>query len=143
MGDYGIHHAHAVCLVRGVLAPEKENFSRKLLPDLSREVRRAVTAVETRDVCIGLLELRVLLARNREVAHHVQAVSASDRPTWHDTHDHLRHESNESLHLEDVQSTGPAGLHGVFRVAVGVLVAVLAANALVATAAERPAAVTW
>ncbi|MDR6140565.1 hypothetical protein QE375_000119 [Microbacterium foliorum] len=65
---------------------------------------------------------------------------AARRPPGDHRDDDLGHEADEALDLEDVQATGTRGVvHG--RLVVGVLVAVAAADALVAAGAERPAAV--
>src|SRR5690606_28225821 len=55
--------------------------------------------------------------------------------------DDLRHESDQTLHFEDVQSSRTGRVDGVRRLAAGVLIAGPAANTLVTTGAERPAAV--
>ena len=74
-------------------------------------------------------------------AHDVEAVAAAGRPAGHDADHDLGHEADEPLHLEDVEAAGLAGVDRVGGVALGVAVAVLAADALVAAGAERPAAV--
>ena len=130
------------CASSAVYSRPRKKISRaNFWPDLAGQVGRAETAVEAGDVGVGLLEPGVLGAGEREVAHHVQAVPAARRPARDDADDHLRHEPDQALHLEDVQSTGAAGIDRSAVVALGVLVAVLAADALVAARAERPAAV--
>jgi hypothetical protein len=89
---------------------------------------------------IRLLEPAVLGARDRQVAHDVQRVPAAGRPPRDHRDDDLRHETDEPLHLEDVEAPG-AGRVGSGRVVGGVRVAVATADALVAARAERPAAV--
>ena len=136
-----VHHAHLAGVVGGVLAAEEEDLAGELLADLAGEVGAAEAAVEAGDVGVGLLEAGVLRAGDREVGDDVQAVPAAGRPARHHADHDLGHEPDEPLHLEDVQPTGAPGLDRVGGVALGVLVAVLAADALVAAAAERPAAV--
>ncbi len=64
----------------------------------------------------------------------MEAVSAAHGPAGDDRDDHFRHEPDETLHLEDVEAARS-------RSPVRVLVAVLAADALIAPRAERPAAI--
>ena len=71
----------------------------------------------------------------------MQAVPAAGRPARHDADHDLGHEADQPLHLEDVQAPGPAGSIDSARLRAGVLVAVRAADALVAAGAERPPAV--
>ena len=72
----------------------------------------------------------------------MQAVPAAGRPPGHDADHDLRHEADQPLHLEDVQPPGPARLDRLGRSSpLGVLVAVVPTDALVAAGAERPAAV--
>ena len=71
----------------------------------------------------------------------MQAVPAAGGPAVDQADDHLGHEPDQPLHLEDVQPPGARGVHGVRGLAGGVLVAGAPADALIATGAERPAAV--
>ena len=141
MGDDRVHHAHAVRVGGGVLVAEEEDLAGELLADLAGEVGGAEAAVEAGHVGVGLLEAGVLRRGQREVAHHVEAVAAAGGPAGHDADHHLGHEADEPLHLEDVEAAGLAGVDRVGGVALGVPVAVLAADALVAAGAERPPAV--
>ena len=61
-GDDGVHHAHAVGVVGGVLVAEEEDLAGELLADLPGEVGRAEAAVEAGHVGVGLLEAGVLRA---------------------------------------------------------------------------------
>jgi hypothetical protein len=108
---------------------------------MPREVGRAVAAVEAGDVGVGLLEAGVLGAGQRQVAHDVQASGRRPRPSRAPRDDDLGHEPDQPLHLEDVQPAERAGSTAPARSPPRVLVAVLAADALVAARAERPAAV--
>ena len=62
VGDDGVHHAHAVGVVGGVLVAEEEDLAGELLADLAGEVGRAEAAVEAGHVGVGLLEAGVLAA---------------------------------------------------------------------------------
>src|SRR5690606_5386323 len=74
-------------------------------------------------------------------AHHVEAVAAADRPARdHRDHD-LRHEADQPLDLEDVEAPEAGGIDPARGLALGVAVAVLAADPLIAAGAEGPAAV--
>ena len=137
----GVHHAHLPSLRSGVFATEEEDLPCELLTHLAGEVGAAEPAVEARHVGVGLLEPGVLLAGEGEVGHHVQAVATAGRPAGHHADHDLRHEPDEPLHLEDVQPPGTARLDALGGVPVGVLVTVLAADSLIAAAAERPAAI--
>ena len=137
----GVDAAHRVHLLGRVLAPEEEDLAGELLPDEAGEVRRPETAVEAGDVAVGLLEAGVLGARQGQVAHDVQAVPAARRPPRHDADHDLGHEPDQPLALEDVQAAGASRIDRVRRLSFGVLVAVLAADALIAAAAERPSAI--
>lgn len=70
--DDPVDGTHGVHLVGGVLLGEEEDLAGELLADHLGEVRRAVTAVEGAHVGVGLLEPRVLLRGQRQVAHDVQ-----------------------------------------------------------------------
>ncbi len=80
----------------------------------------------------------MLLAGEGQVAHDVQAVPAADRPARDHRDDDLGHVADEALHLEDVQA---AEATRIDVRAVGVLVAVAAADPLIAAGAEGPAPV--
>src|SRR5690606_2131172 len=143
-----VHRAPLVGVLRRVLPREEEDLPRALLPHLPREVRRPVAAVERPDVRVGLLEPRVLAARDRQVRDAVQRVPAPGRPPVDDRDDDLGHRPDEPLHLEDVQAPHAPRVDGIARVHVAptvgrgrVLVPGAAADALVAARAERPAAV--
>src|SRR5690606_29152769 len=115
------------------------------------QVGRPVPAVERPDVGVGLLELPVLAAGDRQVGDHVQRVPAPGGPAVDDGDHHLGHGADEALHLQDVQAPGAGGVDVVGGVGatdgpartVGrrVLVAGATADALVPAGAERPAAV--
>jgi hypothetical protein len=84
----------------------------------------------------------MLGARQRQVAHHVQAVAAARCPSGYDGDHDFGHEPDEPLALQDVQAAEPRGVDTLGRVAGGVLVAGAATDALVAAGAERPAAIS-
>ena len=71
----------------------------------------------------------------------MQAVPAAGRPPVDQADDDLGHEPDEPLHLQDVQPPGARRIDGLGGFTRGVLVAAAAADALIATGAERPAAV--
>ena len=71
----------------------------------------------------------------------MQAVPTAGGPAVDQTDDHLGHEPDQPLHLQDVQPACAGGIDGVGGLSVGVLVAGAAADTLVTTGAERPAAV--
>jgi hypothetical protein len=139
--DDFVDRAHRVHLLGGVWAAEEEDLAGELLPGLTRQIRAAVAAVEAADVGVGLLEPGMLTAGQRQVAHHVQAVPAAGGPAVDQTDDRLGHEPDQPLHLEDVQPAGLRGVDRVGRLPGRVLVAGAATDALVASGAERPAAV--
>ena len=85
----------------------------------------------------------MLTTGNSEIAHHVQAVPATHRPARHHADDYLGHESNQALHFQNVEASGARRVDAAGIGAVGVLVAVLAANALVSTATKCPAPIFW
>ena len=141
MGHHGIDHAHGRSVVGGMVLAQKEDFSRLFLTDHFREVRRAVTTVEAGNIGVGLLEDRVLAARNGEVAHDVQTVSAANRPARHDGNDNLGHKADESLDFEDVQSARLGGVDRVGSVASCVLIARFSPNSLISAGTKRPTAI--
>ena len=109
-----------------VLTAQEPDLARLLLADRSREQPGAEAAVERPDARTGLTEARVV-GRDREVAHHVQHVAAADRvPRDHRDH-RLREPADLDLEVEHVEAAD----------AVVADVAVVAADALVATGAER------
>jgi hypothetical protein len=136
-----VHHPHRLRLLRVVAAAEEEDLARELLSDLAREVGAAEAAVEARDVGVGLLEDGVLAGGEGQITGDVEAVAAADGPARHDGDHDLRHEADRALNLEDVEAAGPARVDRRGGLALGVLVAVAAADALIAAAAEGPAAV--
>ena len=136
-----VDRAHVVHLLGGVRAAEEEDLAGELLAHLTGQIRAAVTAVEAADVGVGLLEAGVLAAGQGEVADHMQAVPAAGRPPVDQADDHLGHEPDEALHLEDVQPAGAGRIDRVGGLAGGVLVAGAPADALIAAGAKRPAAV--
>ena len=76
-----------------------------------------------------------------EIGHDVEAVAPAGGPARHHADHDLGHEPDESLHLEDVEPSGAGGVDGFGGLALGVAVAVAAADALIAAGAERPTAV--
>ena len=68
----------------------------------------------------------------------MQAVSTSDGPTGHDGDHDLRHCADQALYLKDVKTAGPPLLDRFSGLALGILIAALAADALIATRAEGP-----
>ena len=135
---HGAHLVHGLCVVGPA---EEEDLTGEFLPGLPREVGAAEAAVEAADIGIGLLEPGVFAAGQGEVAGHVQAVPAAGRPSVDQADHHLGHEPDEPLHLQDVQPPGARRVDGLGGLALGVLVARAAPDALVATGAECPAAV--
>ena len=75
-----VDHAHGVCLLGGVPAPQEEDLPGELLAHLAGQVRRPEATVEAAHVGIGLLEDGVLGAGQGQVADHVQAVPAARGP---------------------------------------------------------------
>ncbi|SLC85326.1 Uncharacterised protein [Mycobacteroides abscessus subsp. massiliense] len=118
MVDDLVDGTHVVHLLGGVGPAQEEDFARELLADHLGQVRAAVPAVETAHVGVGLLEARVLAARQSQVAHHMQAVSAAGGPAIHQ-----------------------GGIHRFGGLAPGVLISGAPPDALVAAGAECPAAV--
>src|SRR5207248_7204901 len=89
----------------------------------------------------GLLEAGVLPARDRQIADNLQAVAAARCPTRDRAQHHLGHEADQPLYLEDMQPAGARRIDPLGRLALGILVPVLVADALIASGAERPPAV--
>ncbi len=132
-----VDRAHVEGLARRVGLGQEEHLAGALLADLAGEVGRAEPAIEAGHVGVGLLEARVLLAGQGQVAHDVEAVPTAGGPARHDGDHHLGHEADEALHLEDVQPAQP----GPVLARAVVLVAVRAADPLVPARAEGPDAV--
>ena len=126
-----IDHAHLVGLLGRVGSAEEEDFAGALLAHLTGEVRGAKAPIETRHVRVRLLEHGVLLARNRHVTDHMQAVASSYSPSRNDSNHHLVHETNLTLHIEDVET-----IHAVFTCVAGV-----GADVLISPAAKGPSAI--
>ena len=68
-------------------------------------------------------------------------MAAACSPAGDEGDNDLGHGADEALHFQDVQSACACRVDAFCGVAAGVVVAVAAADALVATGAERPAAV--
>ena len=58
-------------------------------------------------------------------------MSSSNSPTWHHANDNLRHESDETLHLKDIQAMVSVLSH----------IALMTTRALITTAAKGPFAI--
>jgi hypothetical protein len=120
---------------------EEEDLPGELLTHLAGQVGRAEPTVEAGHVGVGLAEAGMLAAGQRQVADDVQAVAPAGGPPRHQADHHLGHEPDEPLDLEDVEAAGAGRVDRGDRVALGVAVAVAAADALVAARAEGPDAV--
>src|SRR5689334_12918171 len=121
-----VDQAHVQRLLGVVLLAEKPDLTRLLLADDARQQPRAIAAVEAADARARLAEASVV-GGDGEVAHHVQHVAAADRVAG-DHRDHrLGQAPDLDLDVEDVQAAD----------ALGVDVAVVASDALVAPRAER------
>lgn len=90
----------------------------------------------------------MLNRRNRQVAHDVEGVAATRRPSRYRGNNNLRHRPDEALHLKDVEPSGPLRVDRVARLRMFircltavVTVAIVTADPLVTTGAERPPAV--
>src|SRR6266511_4064654 len=126
-----VHEAHVERLLRVVFVAQEPDLTRLLLADAAGEEARAVATVERADLGPGLAEPCVV-GGDREVAHDVQDVPAADRVAG-DHRDHwLGEPADLDLEVEDVQAAD----------AVVADVAVIAADPLVATRAERLRAFT-
>ena len=132
------HFVHALCVV---FLGEEEDFAGELLTHLACEQRRTVACVEGADGCVGLLELAVLFGGDGQVSNYVQGVAAACSPAGDEGDNDLGHGADEALHFQDVQSACACRVDAFCGVAAGVVVAVAAADALVAAGAECPAAV--
>src|SRR5581483_8892946 len=126
-----VDEAHLQRLLRVVLLAEEPDLARLLLADAAREQAGAVPAVEAADARPGLAEARVV-GRDRQVADDVQHVAAADRVARDHGDDGLRQAPDLDLEVQHVQAAD----------ALGVDVAVVAADPLVAAGAEglRPGA---
>ncbi|CAB4572770.1 unannotated protein [freshwater metagenome] len=138
-----VDRAHVEHLLGAVLTAQEENLASEFLSDLTGEVRRTESTIETGHIGIGLFELCMFCTCKREIAHNVKTVSATGSPTRNNADHNLGHEPNEPLHFKDVESAATRWVNCVGSFAVGVLVAVLAANSLIAAGAEGPATVSW
>ncbi len=140
MGYGGVGRAHRYRFFGGVAAAQEEDLPCPFLAHLPGEQSRAVSAVETGHVGIGLHETGVFPAGDRQVAYHVQAVPSPHGPTGNDRDDDFGHEPYQPLHLEDVQAAEAGGIDSL---SVLVPVAVGPADPLIAARAERPDPVSW
>jgi alkanesulfonate monooxygenase SsuD/methylene tetrahydromethanopterin reductase-like flavin-dependent oxidoreductase (luciferase family) len=55
-----VHDTHFICALGTVFGTQEENFTSKLLANLTCQISRAITGVERGDIGVGLLELGVL-----------------------------------------------------------------------------------
>ena len=122
-GHHRVHQAPALRGLRVVLAAQEPDLARPLLADDAREVAGAEAGVERADARAGLAEAR-RVGGDREVAQHVQHVSAADRVAVHrgdhrlgDVADH----AVQVLDLEQARLRRPvvAGLGALLLVAAG------------------------
>src|ERR1019366_2161828 len=100
--------AHPVGLLGAVFESEKEDLPSPLLAHHPGEVGGPESAVKAGHVSVGLLEAGLLTAGDGQVAHHMEAVAAAGGPTGDDADHDLRHESDQPLHLKDVEPSRPA-----------------------------------
>ena len=141
MVDHPVHRAHRVHLLGGIGLPQEEDLASELLADLPREIGAAVAAVEASDVGVGLFEAGVLTTG--------QVRSQTTCELWPPPAAHrsprqitgLGHEPDQPLHLRMCSLPARAASTVSAVPVVGVLVAGAAADALIASRAERPAAI--
>ena len=141
VGDHLVHCPHLVGALCAVFFTEEEHLPGELLANLLGEIGTSKSAIEGGDIHVGLLEARVLATGNSEITHHVQAVSATSRPAGNGGDHDFGHETNKSLHLEDVESTRLCGVRSCLIVGVGVTVPIGSPDALIAPRAKGPSAV--
>ena len=68
-------------------------------------------------------------------------MTATGRPSWHECDDNLWHEANQALNLKYVQAAVARWINSFGGLALGILIAVAAANSLVSARAKGPAAI--
>ncbi len=81
MGNDQVHRPLGVGLGRGVGPAQEEDLSGELLAHLSGQVGAAESAVETRDVGVGLFEAGVFGAGDRQVTDHVERMTRRRQPS--------------------------------------------------------------
>ena len=104
--DDGVHQAHVERLLRIVLAAEKPDFARLLLPDDAGEVTGAEAAIETPDLRAGLAEAGVVCG-DGEIADDVEHVPAADRVARDHRHNGLGQRADLFLEIEDIEARHP------------------------------------
>ena len=120
----------------------EEHLTGELLAHLARQIGRTKTSVEAGHVSIRLLEAGVFTAGQGQVGHHVEAVTATDRPAGHHSDDHFGHKPDQTLDLKNVETACPGRVHRLGRLSIGVAIAVFTSDPLITARTERPAAVT-
>lgn len=143
MRDHLIDHPHLKGLLRRVAPPHEEDLPRSLLTDHPGQIGRPVTRVIAGHVGVRLLEGGVFLGGKREIANNMETVSATDSPTRDNRNNHFGHESDEALHLENMEAAETGRIDGVGGLAIGVLVTVFAPDPLIAAGTECPTTVLW
>ena len=118
----------------------KEDLTGLLLTDHARQIGRAKARIKAGNIGIGLFEDRMFLAGEAEIANHMQAVATADRPAWDHRDDDLGHEADQALDFEDVQASESGRVRSAGFGAL-VLIAIFAANPLIAARTKSPAPV--
>ena len=139
----GIDHAHSMRVFSRIFTPKKKDFPGKFLTNLSGQICRTKSAIETRHIGVGLLEPCVFLACQCEIGNDMKTMTAAGRPSRNRAYDNLWHESDQALHLENVQASGSSGVDAFSGLALRILVAVATANSLITATAKCPHAVLW
>src|SRR2546428_2285899 len=111
--------------MRVVLLAEEPDLSRFFLPDNASQQAGAVPPIEAADARTGLAEARVV-GRDREVAHDMKDMAATDGIAGDHGDHRFRQAPDLDLQVEHVEAAG----------ALGVDVAVVASDPLIATRAE-------
>ena len=130
--DDGVDQPPVVGLLRAVLPAEHPDLARALHPDRARQQARAVATVEGADLGSGLPEARIGRG-NRQIADDVQHVATADGVASDHGDYRLGRATDLDLKVEDIEP--PDALLGDVIVPD---VAVVAADHLVAAAAEGP-----
>ena len=150
MGNGLVNDAPALRSI-GVIAPGKEeNLTCTLITRLAREQCRSITGIKRTNIRISLHECGMLARSNREIAHNIQAVSATSRPTGNRRNNDLRHGADQALDLQNMKASRACGVNllaSLFHSRRGlaalnfVVVAIFSADPLVATRTEGIATV--
>src|SRR6478735_8316875 len=102
MWDHCIYHSHIKCFLCVVISAKEENFTCLFLAYHFSKISGTIAAVKTSNVCVCLFKDGMFFTRQREIAYHVQTVSATHCPSGHYSNHYFWHKTDQALYFENI-----------------------------------------